>query len=624
MVSTGWHSHFFRALGKIDPEFFIFGGSMFRIRFSDSLSLALIFTGHLCVVACASSPAVLKPVNETTRAGLESVDNEFVAKSNAGMVVAAHRLASAAGASMLAKGGNAIDASVAASFVISVVRPQSTGLGGGGFLLFHDNSAGRQRIYDFRERAPAKAHARMYLDPSGKYKTITYEGKVVPNPAFNGHLSVAVPGLVKGLLETHRAHGKLPLSEIMAPAIRIAENGFQVYPRLAKEIEQRKEVLRIYPSSRALFLPNGKPLRSGELLVQKDLASTLQAILREGERAFYDGVLARKIIAEMRRGGGVLTRADLRGYRVIERVPVTGTYRGFRIVSMPPPSSGGAHIIEMLNMLEPYNVATMNPRSTKYLHLLAEVMRRAFADRAIYMGDSDYVDVPLARIVSKAHAKEIMRSYQDSKASLSSDFGIPVVSGESPSTTHISVIDKWGNAVSTTQTINYSFGSGVTVQGTGILLNDEMDDFTTMPGSQNVFGLVTGKKNDIQPAKTPLSSMSPTMVFEKGGKLKMVVGSPGGPRIINATLQTIINSLDFRMPLRESVHSTRIHHQWMPDHVSFETNSFDAQVGQELERLGHKLMPIDSVGDVQAAEVLPDGVIIGVSDNRGEGQPVAP
>jgi gamma-glutamyltranspeptidase / glutathione hydrolase len=550
--------------------------------------------------------------------------SKLAVRSEQGIVSAAHPLASIAGASMLSNEGNAIDAAVASSFVISVVRPQSTGIGGGGFLLFHDASSSRQRVYDFRERAPAGATPSMYLETEKKYKTIRYRGHKVTNPAVNGHLSVAVPGLVKGLLEVHKKYGRLSLSTVMAPAIDIADKGFEVYPVLAEAIEARKEFLNIYPGSQKIFLPGGKPLKAGDRLIQKDLANTLRIIAAEGEKAFYDGILAGKIIDEMRRGGGIISRSDLRSYRMVERVPVTGRYRDFRIVSMPPPSSGGTHIIEMLNMLEPFDLPKMDQRGTKYLHLLSEVMRRAFSDRAQAMGDSDFVDVPIAKLTSKSHANELMKSFQEGRASRSSDFGQTAPTGESPSTTHISVIDKWGNAVSTTQTINYSFGSCVVAEGTGIVLNDEMDDFTTMPGSQNVFGLITGEKNKIAPGKRPLSSMSPTMVFDKSGKLQLVVGSPGGPRIINATLQAIINYIDFKLPLDQAVHSTRIHHQWFPDVIRFEPNSLDPDVERQLKKLGHTLMPMESIGDVQAAQRLSNGQFVGVSDMRGEGVPASP
>jgi len=576
------------------------------------------------LVACVSAPVETRGIRLFPPSGARHEVAAASAKSASGVVVAAHPLASAAGAAMLAKGGNAIDAAIAASFVISVVRPQSTGLGGGGFLMFHDTSGGKQRVFDFRERAPAKASRGMYLDGSKKYKTINYRGRFVENPAVNGHLSVAVPGLVKGLLEVHKSLGQLELAVVMAPAIEAAEKGFEVYPTLAKEIEHRKKILEIFPASRRVFLPNGQPLRSGERLIQSDLARTLKTIMSEGEQAFYDGVIAEKIVSEMRQGGGVITRADLRAYRMVERIPVTGRYRDFRVVSMPPPSSGGAHIIEMLNMLEPFEISKMEPRGSKYLHLLSEVMRRAFADRAKEMGDADFVDVPLAKLTSKSHARELMKTFNEGRASKSSDFGDMSSPAESPSTTHISVIDRWGNAVSTTQTINYSFGSCVVADGTGIVLNDEMDDFTTMPGAQNVFGLVTGKKNDVEPGKRPLSSMSPTMIFDEDGRLQLVVGSPGGPRIINATLQTIVNALDFKMPLLEAVHATRIHHQWTPDVLSFESNSLDADVKQILTGLGHKLTPIETIGDVQAAQRLSDGSVVGVSDSRGEGKPAVP
>ena len=589
---------------------------------SPSCPRAFLLTSLLfgCVTPVVEEKTVIRfpPANQAREA------SDFAAESNQGVVAAAHPLASQAGASMLAQGGNAVDAAVAASFVISVVRPQSTGIGGGGFLIYHDAAIGRQKVLDFRERAPKKSSKNMFLDPSGAYKSVKYGGAPVPNPAVNGHLSVGVPGLVKGLLAIHKEQGKLELSTVMAPAIKIAESGFDVYPALERDIKSRQNILVLFPSSKNLFLPGGVPLKAGQKLIQTDLAETLKQISKVGASAFYEGAISKKIIAEMRRGGGLIEASDLRDYRVIERVAVSGHYRGHKVVSMPPPSSGGTHIIEMLNMLEPFDLTKLHPRGAKYLHLLSEVMRRAFSDRAKEMGDSDFVDVPVARLTSKAYAKRLMQNFNEEKASLSKDFESSAASGESPSTTHISVIDKWGNAFASTLTVNYSFGSCVVAEGTGIVLNDEMDDFTTRPGAQNVFGLVTGAKNDVAPGKTPLSSMSPTLVFNKEGQLELVVGSPGGPRIINATLQTIINVIDFKMSLLDAVHATRIHHQWIPDVISHESRSLDPDTRQRLKALGHQLSDIDAIGDVQAAQRLESGRYVGVSDSRGEGKPAVP
>jgi gamma-glutamyltranspeptidase / glutathione hydrolase len=593
------------------------------VVYSQVIQRVVFLASVLCVLGCvtvADGPLVklYHPVNQSRVAA------DYQATSKLGMVVAAHPLASTAGAAMLEAGGNAIDAAVAASFVISVVRPQSTGLGGGGFMLYHDGVAKRQRVFDFRERAPQKSSAKMFVDEHGEYRKIEYNGLVVKDPSVNGHLSVAIPGTVKGLVEIQRELGKLDLRVVMEPAIAAAEKGFVVYGGLADAIVERQEWLRMYPASRQLFFKGTQPLVVGDLLIQSDLAKTLREIAKSGTKDFYEGELAKKIIAEMKRGGGALDLSDMRSYRVIERAAVTGHYRGHKIVSMPPPSSGGTHIIEMLNMLETHDVSSLHPRGATYLHLLTEVMRRAFADRAKEMGDSDFVSVPLARLLSKSYGKTMMKSFDPEKATDSKTLADSVSTGESPSTSHLSVVDQWGNAVASTQTVNYSFGSCVVAEGTGIVLNDEMDDFTTKPGGSNVFGLVQGVKNEIAPRKTPLSSMSPTMVFSDKGSLELVLGSPGGPRIINAVLQSIVNVVDFKMTLLDAVHASRIHHQWMPDVIRVEADSLDSDAIKKLEELGHKTSPIKSIGDVQAIQILSEGTMNGVSDSRSDGQPVGP
>ncbi len=582
----------------------------------------LVFFLACCVTDTRDQQAE-RIVKRFSPINLQRTPDDYQASSKDGIVVAAHPLASEAGAKMLAAGGNAIDAAVAASFVISVVRPQSTGIGGGGFMLYHDAASSRQRVFDFRERAPHKASRTMYLDRSGAYREIRYGGSIVRDPSVNGHLSVAIPGLVKGLVEIHEELGKLELTTVMEPAIRLASHGFPIYPALATEIAERQEWLRLYPASRKIFFDGQGPLKSGAILVQKDLAGTLRDIAATGGKSFYEGDTARKIVAEMQHGQGLIDLNDLRNYRVIERAPVKGVYRGHRVISMPPPSSGGTHLIEMLNMLETKELSALHPRGATYLHFLTEVMRRAFADRAKEMGDPDFVSVPVARLTSKSYARNILKNFEVEKATNSNSLTSAAPSGESPSTTHISVVDRWGHAVSTTQTVNYSFGSCVVAGDTGIVLNDEMDDFTTKPGGSNVFGLMTGTKNDIEPGKTPLSSMSPTIVLSSDGQLELVAGSPGGPRIINAVLQTIVNVIDFKMPLVDAVHATRVHHQYMPDQLRIEPGSLDDDTRAQLMSKGHVLKSISTIGDIQAIQRHTDGILVGVSDSRSDGKPVS-
>jgi gamma-glutamyltranspeptidase/glutathione hydrolase len=538
------------------------------------------------------------------------------------MVAAAHPLASKAAIDILKKGGNAFDAAVAASFVISVVRPQSTGIGGGGFLLTWEQTVKKTEVFDFRERAPALATRDMYLNKDGTERGQMFDGKLVPNASLNGHLSVGVPGLVAGLVDVHAKKGKLKLSEVMQAAIDIAESGFIVYGGLAEDIIDRKDILSVFPSSQKIFLPSGVPLKVGDKLVQKDLAWTLKQIAAKGKDGFYKGEVADRIIAEMKKGGGIISAKDLLNYKVKTRDPVRGSYRGFKIVSMPPPSSGGVHIVQMLNMLENVDYGKFTHGSAESIHILSEVMRRAFADRAEYLGDSEFFKVPHKGLTSKEYAKKLYSTIDLKKATPSAVVkpGNPEAY-ESPSTTHLSVIDSEGNAVSTTQTINYSFGSCVVAEGTGIVLNDEMDDFSKKPGIANVFGLVGNEANAIAAGKTMLSSMSPTLVFDKDDKLLLAVGSPGGPKIISATLQTIINVIDHKMPLDQAVHAARIHHQWNPDILRVEAATLSPEVAKSLEVLGHKIDESNTIGDVQAVGTVPQG-FIGVSDTRSEGQPI--
>lgn len=588
------------------------------LRLFGCFLLTFIFTGSCVTSSQIRLPRLFSPVEKARS------HTDFRDLSNKGMVVAAHPIAAEAGAAMLEKGGNAADAAVAASFAISVVRPQSTGIGGGGFLLYYDRSEKDTHVLDFRERAPKAATRNMFVgSPKGALRKVTYKGKVVPSPSMNGHLSVAIPGLVRGLVEFHKKFGSLKLSDVMAPAIRAATLGFPVYPTLASALDERKDILGLYESSRKIFFKEGRPLRQGETLIQKDLAETLTEISEQGDAVFYQGSIAEKIVAEMKDGGGIVSAGDLAGYATRQRTVLKSVYRGQSVLAMPPPSSGGVHLIEMLNMLEGDNLKALGHGSVAYNHLLAEVMRRAFADRAVYLGDPDFVKVPVDTLVSKAHAKKLRASIRKDRASSSAELHNPVIStNESSSTTHISVVDRSGNAVSTTQTINYLFGSCVVAEGTGIVLNDEMDDFASAPGTPNAFGLIQGESNAIAPGKTPLSSMTPTILVDSSGDVQMVVGSPGGPKIINAVLQTILNVTDFDMPLLDAVHAYRIHHQWLPDQIRFEKGGLQPAEHTGLTQLGHVLMPTETVGDVSAIIKRTDGGWEGVADVRSEGRAV--
>ena len=548
--------------------------------------------------------------------------SSYTARGHRAMVATAHPLASAAGIEILRAGGNVVDAAVAASFVISVVRPQSTGIGGGGFMLYHDATNKKTKVYDFRERAPAAATRDMFVGPQGQSMPFRYGKVEIPDASVNGHLAVGVPGLVDGLVATHASHGRLPLKTVLQPAIKIAANGFPVYPMLAQRLAERATVLSKFPATKKIFFKHDQPLTTGSLLIQKDLAKTLERIATHGSKDFYYGDTAKLIVAEMKRGHGLITGADLADYRMIERRPIEVNYAGYKIVAMPPPSSGGITVLETLNILSESPAANAAYGSTAAVHWLAEAMRRAFADRAQLLGDPAFTKIPLKGLLSLDYAKSL-RSGIDPKHATNSRSLPPSVADkfEHPSTTHLVVMDSDGNAVSTTQTVNYYFGSGVVAAGTGILLNDEMDDFAKHPGTPNVFGLVGSDANAVAAKKTPLSSMSPTLVFDGKGELRLALGSPGGPRIITATLQTIFNSLSRGLNLPDAVHAYRIHHQWLPDQLEVEKGGLDTKVIQELKSMGHSIVEHPGMGDVEAVARQADG-LVGVSDTRSDGQPM--
>lgn len=546
----------------------------------------------------------------------------FVATGRQGMVVTAGDQASEAGVEMLRKGGNAVDAAVAASFAISVIRPQSTGIGGGGFFLLYLAKNKETLAIDFRERAPLRATPAMFLR----------DDKAVAELSRNGPLAVAVPGLVAGLVEVQKKYGTMSLSEVMTPAIRLADEGFPIYPQLAEAIAYRAKLLGDSPTTRAIYFREDRPLRQGELLVQKDLAGTLREIAAQGKDAFYKGRVAKALVEEMHVRGGLITQEDLDNYQVLYRPPLLGTFRAAQIHAMPPPSSGGVLILQMLNVLSGFPLQKIGFHTPKAMHLLAETMRLAFRDRARYLGDPDFAQVPTALLASESYAAGLRAKIDLAKAAPSE--AVPVTPAgkiESTSTTHLSVLDKEGNAVATTQTVNLFFGSGVMVPGTGVLLNDEMDDFSAQPRNPNAFGLLgETDANAIAPRKTPLSSMSPTIVT-RDGKVVLIAGSPGGSRIISATLQVLLNVLAYDMSLPEAMFAPRIHHQWFPDNLQIEVRKGSQPEGlvEALRQMGHQVTLVEDRGDgrtpfgnVQAIHVdVSSGVITGVSDPRGEGRP---
>lgn len=567
--------------------------------------------------------------------------SSYTAKGLKSMAATAHPLATDAAFQILRDGGNAVDAAVAASFVISVVRPQSTGLGGGGFLLFYDNRAKTTLAFDFRERAPRRATSNMFFDQKGQDLTMNIGGRPLSNLSENGPLSVGVPGLVAGLARVHQQHGKLKWEQVLAPSIKVARQGFPVYGSLAKALAERRSIMTVFPETAQIFYPQGRLLKEGDLLVQKDLADTLTLLAHRGAKEFYEGAVATKIEQTILKYGGILDRQDLKNYRVKNAKPVVGSFRGYQVLSMPPPSSGGAHLIQMLQMMECLGSAGQNggevsseneschrskawslprPSSAEAVHLMAEVMKRAFSDRARYMGDPEFFPVPLAQIISREYARKLAKMIDFDQATDAQK--LPTgkdVWTESPSTTHLSIVDREGHAVSTTQTINYLFGSSMVAGGTGIILNNEMDDFSKKPGVPNVFGLVGSEANQIAPGKTMLSSMSPTLIFNSKGELVLVLGSPGGPKIITATFQSVLNYIGYGMPLMDAVHYGRIHHQWLPDVLMYEKGLLSDEVLSDLKSRGHQLKESsDPFGDVQAIG-WEGGVWVGVSDIRSDG-----
>jgi gamma-glutamyltranspeptidase/glutathione hydrolase len=532
-----------------------------------------------------------------------------------GMVASTSEIASRVGADIMKKGGNAVDAAVAVGLALAVTWPSAGNLGGGGFMLIR-KADGTAEAIDYRERAPLAATRDMYLDAAGN---------VIKGASTQGYKAIGVPGTIAGLMLAHKRHGKLPWSELVEPARLLAAEGFTVNQHLSRSLRSKSTTERLQPfaESTRIFQRDGKYYEMGEKFVQPDLAATLKRI-ESNPRDFYEGETAKLIVADMKARGGLLTLEDLEKYEPTVRKPLSSMYHGHEIITMPPPSSGGVALIEMLNMLEPLDLKSMGWHSSKYVHTVVEVMRRAFADRAQFLGDTDFVKVPVKGLLSRQYAEQRAKTIDPARATNSKDLGAgDPAPYESSETTHFTIIDKDGNVVTNTYTLNDSFGSGVTAKGTGFLLNDEMDDFTSKPGVPNDYQLIQGQANAIAPRKRPLSSMAPTIVL-KDGKVLLAIGSPGGPTIINTVLQVVLNVVDFDMNVSEAIDADRFHHQWLPDEIFWEEYEFNQDTRDALERMGHHFREKPTaLGDAEGVEIdQKTGMRMGASDPRLGGVPV--
>lgn len=537
------------------------------------------------------------------------------------MVASTSRLASEIGTEVMKRGGNAVDAAVAVAFALAVVYPEAGNLGGGGFMLIRFRN-GQTTAIDYREVAPLAATRQMYLDARGEL--IKGEGS-----STVGYRAPGVPGTAAGLEMALKKYGsgRFTWRQLIEPARKLAAQGFKLSYRIAGTLTDNERKLSQYEDSQKIFLNNGNHYTEGAALRQPELARTLLRLQRNGAREFYRGLTARLIADDMRRHKGLITLEDLRRYTPRERTPLRSTYRGHEIISMPPPSSGGVVLMEMLNILEGYDLGAMNPLSSERYHLLIEAMRRAYADRAEYMGDPDYASVPVAQMISKGYAARQRSTIKLDRASTSIEIrGGRPEENETGQTTHFSVVDPQGNVVANTYTLNDLYGSGVTAKGTGILLNDEMDDFTSKPGTPNLWGVIQGERNSIAPGKRPLSSMTPTIVLRKDGSLWFAVGARGGARIINAVLQIILNIIDHGMNIQQAIDAPRIHHQWFPDLVRHEPFGLSADTMRALESRGHKLEEATTPRNIASAEGVMieagTGMRLGASDPRNDGVPV--
>lgn len=594
---------------KVSPLFmntFHYHQSRFRLL----IALALIFN------LLNALPNAATPVHETT---LKVSDARQPVRSPHGMVASTSPIASQVGVEILKRGGNAVDAAIAVAFALAVVYPAAGNLGGGGFMMIRFRD-GRSTAIDYREMAPGRATRDIYLDARGN--VIKGDGS-----SMLGYRAAGVPGTVAGMDLALKKYGsgKIDWRQLIEPARRLAADGFTVTNSLARGLKGNTENFNLYEDSRRIFLNNGKFLKEGDRLIQTDLAQTFARLQQKGPREFYEGQTARLIAGDMARHKGLMTLEDLRNYVAKERQPLHGTYRGFEIISMPPPSSGGTVLLEILNILEKYDMRALGWSSAARYHLTTEAMRRAFADRAAYMGDADFVKVPVEGLIDKAYADRQRESIKLTQASTSEEIKAGLPTGyESTETTHFTVVDAEGNAVSNTYTLNDSYGAKVIAKGTGILLNNEMDDFTSKPGVPNAYGLIQSERNAIAPKKRPLSAMTPTFVLRKDGTFWFTAGSPGGPTIINTVLQVITNVIDYDMNIQQAIAAPRIHHQWLPDEIMFEPGGLSAETQKVLQGYGHHLTARPRyMGDAHGIMIEEKtGDRLGASDPRNEGAAV--
>ena len=524
-----------------------------------------------------------------------------------GMVVCAYPDAAKAGLDILKKGGNAVDAAVAVQFALAVTLPEAGNIGGGGFMVYR-SAKGQTNTLDFREKAPAAASINMYLDSTGN---------VIPNMSLATHQASGVPGSVDGMIEAHKKYGKLKWAELVEPAIKLARDGFKITKRLANDLNRNANDFKARNPNKKYLLKDTR-WQEGDILVQDDLANTLQLISDKGRDGFYDGDIADKIVAEMQTGKGMITKQDLKNYHSVWRKPLTGAYKGYKIITMPPPSSGGVALLQLLHSVEPYPLKQWGFNKDSTVQVMVEAERRVYADRSKYLGDPDFYKVPVDSLLKPAYIASRMKNFSWDAATLSSSIQPGSFAGyESDQTTHYSIVDKEGNAVAVTTTLNGSFGSKIFVGGAGFLLNNEMDDFSAKPGAPNMYGLIGGKANSIQPGKRMLSSMTPTIV-EKEGKLFMVVGTPGGSTIITSVFQTILDVIDFNKSMQSAVNAKRFHHQWLPDVIESEKDALDSLTIDRLTKKGYKIKVGGGIGRVDAILVTKWGYYQGGADPRGD------
>lgn len=550
-----------------------------------------------------SSPTTLSASNQAIFSYQATAQPQW---AKHGMVSSQEALASQVGVDILKQGGNAVDAAVAVGFALAVTLPRAGNIGGGGFMLYHSPEKKVSTAIDYREMAPARAHRDIFLNEAGE---------VDPKLSKFHGLAVGVPGTVAGFEMALNKYGTMTLAQVLAPAIELAENGIVVTPDLATSLAGLKKRMGQWPSTAKIFYKaDGSNYQAGDILKQPELARSLKRIAKQGSKGFYEGETAEKLVAAVNDAGGIMSLDDLKNYRAVEREPVSGTYRGHKVLSMPPPSSGGVHIIQMLNVLENFPLSESGHNSAETLHLMAETMKLAYADRSEYLGDPDFYPVPVKQLTDKGYAARLAESINPDKARASSDIkpGALMVN-ESPQTTHYSVVDRWGNAVSNTYTLNFSYGSGLVAEGTGILLNNEMDDFSAKPGVPNGFGLIGGEANAVAGGKRPLSSMSPTIVLS-GDQPWLVTGSPGGSRIINTTLQMILSTVDFDLNVAEATAAPRVHHQWLPDELRVE-RSLSPDTIRLLKEKGHNIKVKNAMGATQSI-IKTDTGLYGESDPR--------